>query len=289
MAQTDGRVRDRGLVARRSARWNIAHATEDQTVTGSQSLQRALVLLNLVGVMASDRPGGVSLAELARHSGRPKPSVHRVLAALVQAGYVKRLEPAGTYQLGHQALVLGELARNLPNPLHQEAHDSVVRLATFAEDTAFLTVRQGSFSVCVQREEGRGPIRNNALGVGDRHPLGMGAGSLAILSSLEDDEVDEILSRNASVTRHQYPRLDREALRNLVRQARKDGYALNPGLVAAGSWAIGVPIHDQAGRPVAAFSIASIEQRLGRERREQLADEMRAEAHLVEHALTHHD
>lgn len=279
------RIRDRGHLARRSARWNIAHTEDDTAVAGSQSLQRALVLLNLVGVIAADRPAGVGLAELARSAGRPKPSVHRMLAALVQAGYVERLEPAGTYRLGHQALVLGELARSLPDPLRQHAHDGVVRLAELSEDTSFLTLRQGSFSICVQREEGSGPIRNNALGVGDRHPLGIGAGSLAILAALEDAEVESVLARNAGVLQQQYPRIDPAVLRQVVARTRADGYALNEGLVAPGSWAVGMAIRGATGQPVGAFSVASIEHRLGRERREELAAAMRDEAAIVERAL----
>lgn len=243
------------------------------------------MLLNLVGVMAADRAGGVTLAELARNSDRPKPTVHRVLAALVQAGYVERLEPAGTYRLGPQAVVLGVLATDASDPLRTYAHDGVLRLAELSEDTSFLTFRQGTFSLCVIREEGRGMIQNNALGVGDRHPLGMGAGAMAILAALEDEEVEDILRRNAPVIEQHYPQVAPSVLRSVVARTRAEGYALNEGLLAPGSWAIGVPIRDPRGRPVAAFSIASIEQRLQRDRREELAREMRAEAALVEQAL----
>ncbi|MEQ3553720.1 IclR family transcriptional regulator [Pseudonocardia nematodicida] len=252
---------------------------------GAQSIQRALVLLDLVAVTARDRPGGVSLAELARTSGRPKGSVHRVLTALVHAGYVAQDPDTSGYRLGVQAAVLGELAGYGADRLGDAATDSLIRLADSSGDTTFLTVRRGSYALCTRRQEGSGPIRNNALAVGDRHPLGIGAGSLAILAALPDDEVAAALAATAPA-RRRYLRFDDEALWHLVQRSRADGYALNDGRFVAGSWAIGVPLHDADGRVVAALSVASIEQRLGPERRAELAAELHRCAEDVRTALT---
>lgn len=279
-------VRERGNIARRSARWNVAHLLEGaESAPGAQSVHRALVLLNLVGVMARDREDGVALGDLVRVSGRPKGSVHRVLTALAQLGFVEQVESTGRYRLGVQAQILGELAGQRPDPLIGASLDSVVRLAEISEDTTFLTLRQGAFSVCVAREEGPGTIRNNALAVGDRHPLGVGAGSLAILAALDDAEVDEVLAQNEEVL-ERYPRITPDILRQVIKRARTAGYALNEGLVAPGSWAIGVALHDADGRPRAALSVASIEQRLTAQRCEELAASMRREARAINTSLT---
>ncbi|EHR61107.1 IclR family transcriptional regulator [Saccharomonospora cyanea] len=276
---------DRSRIARRSASWTLAHAIESgQEPAGAQSIQRALVLLNLVGVLARDRPEGVSLSELTRVSERPKASVRRVLLALVQAGYVEQDPVTSRYRLGLQAAVLGELASRGADRLGSLSTDSLIRLSDVSEDTAFLTVRHGSYAVCARRQEGPGPIRNYALAVGDRHPLGVGAGSLAILSALPDDEVDAVLATTAPARTH-YPRFDDDTLRRLVRRTRTAGYALNDGLVVPGSWAIGVAVNDGTGRPVAALSVASIAERLGGQRREELAEVLRREAETVHAAL----
>lgn len=276
---------EHGRAARRSASWTIAHTADDtDRPPGSQSIQRALVLLNLVGVLARDRPGGVSLAELTRVSGRPKASVRRVLVALLAEGYVEQ-DPATTcYRLGLQAGVLGELAGHRTDDLGETSTDSLIRIADASTDTAFLTVRHGSYGVCTRRQEGPGPIRNYALAVGDRHPLGIGAGSLAVLSALPDAEVEEVLAATAT-TRSHYPGFDDEALRRLVARSRRDGYALNDGLVIAGSWAIGAAVLDAAGRPVAALSVASIAERFDTERRDELGALLRSEARAVADTL----
>lgn len=275
-------VNRRGLHLKRSAQWNIAHMLDDQQFTpGAQSLHRGLMLLDVVAVMARDEPGGVTLADLARTTSLPKSSLHRLLLALCEAGYVERVETTGTYRLGVLAQVLGELATSSHDALREAATDSLIRLAELSEDTTFLTVRHGSYGLCVRREEGSGPIRNNAMGPGDRHPLGVGAGSLAMLAELPDDEVEDALERNAHIIARHYPLIGSRTLRDLVAQTRRDGYATNAGLAAPGSWAIGVAICAPDGSPTAALSIASIEQRLSGSRRTELVEALHAEVELI--------
>ncbi|OQO92013.1 hypothetical protein B1813_06955 [Saccharomonospora piscinae] len=280
---------DRGQAARRSASWTLAHSAEPGAEpSGAQSVHRALVLLNLVGVLARDRPEGVTLSELTRVSERPKASVRRVLVALVQAGYVEQDPRTARYRLGLQAAVLGELAAQGADRLGAVSTDSLIRLSDATSDTAFLTVRHGSYAVCARRQEGPGPIRNFALAVGDRHPLGIGAGSLAILAALPDRDVDAAIAATATA-REQYPRFDDETVRKLVRRTRTTGYALNDGLFIPGSWAVGVAVRDGTGRPVAALSVASIAERLGGQRREELVELLTREAGAVHTALTGSD
>src|SRR5699024_5130809 len=60
------RIKMRGRLLRRSASFNVAHAVDSlEPGTGAQSIQRALTLLNLVGLIAGERREGASLSELA--------------------------------------------------------------------------------------------------------------------------------------------------------------------------------------------------------------------------------
>lgn len=266
----------------RSARWNVANPpTEDGPATGTQSLERALALLDLLALMTRERLDGVSLSDLARVSRRPKPSVHRMLSALVRAGYAERVGNEARYRLGLQSRILGEIAGRQDDPLIDASADSLIRLATVTEDSCFLTIRRGSFGVCALREEGTGLIRNNALAVGDRHPLGVGGGSLAILAALPDADVEQVLAANAPILVRGYPSLTPDVLRELVERTRTHGYALNDGRAAPGSWAVGLPILDAAGEPVAALSVASIEQRLTGEHGREVLQALQAEIDLI--------
>lgn len=280
------RIKMRGRLLRRSASFNVAHAVDSlEPGTGAQSIQRALTLLNLVGLIAGERREGASLSELASTSGRPKASVHRMLQALIAMGYVERLEEGG-YRLGVQSQILGQLAQKSVDPLVTESESSLMRLAELSQDTVFLTLRTGSYSICARREEGFGEIFNNALSVGDRHPLGIGAGSLAILSELSPAEVDAQFEANAEILAERYPKVSVPHLRDIIDQARIDGFVHNPGLFAKGSWAVAVPLRIRGSRPRAALSIASIADRVTGSRVERLVALLRREAKAIAEALS---
>ncbi|TSI15558.1 IclR family transcriptional regulator [Brevibacterium aurantiacum] len=279
------RMKMRGKILRRSASFNVAHAVDDlEPGTGAQSIQRALTLLNLVGLIAGERSSGASLSEVASISGRPKASVHRMLQALIAMGYVERFEEGG-YRLGVQSQILGQLAQKSVDPLVTESESSLLRLAELSRDTAFLTLRTGNYSICARREEGFGEILNNALSVGDRHPLGIGAGSLAILSELSPAEVDAQFEANAQIFAERYPKVSVAQLRDIIDRARVDGFVHNPGLFAQGSWAVGVPLRIRGSRPRAALSIASIADRVTGSRVERLVALLRREAKAIAEAL----
>src|SRR5262249_3060765 len=136
---------------------------------------------------------------------------------------------------------------------------TLARIARQTQDTVYLVVRTGDEIVCVASREGSFPIRVLTLNVGDRRPLGIGAGSLAILATLPDDEIDRIFLANAEAL-SAYP-FDEVRLRDMIAVARQNGYAYNnihvlPGLENVTEMAgIGVPIHKADGAPVAALHL----------------------------------
>jgi len=248
---------------------------------GAQSVDRALGLLALVGRHADT---GTSLAALVRETGLNKATVRRLLLALIRAGFVEQDEETRHYHLGSEAYVTGALAASRHGIL-QFAMDSVVRLSRQTADSAFVSVRRDTVSVCLHREEGTYPVRTHALQAGFEHPLGCGAGSLAILAALPDAEIDEILAANRDVLESRYPLLLPKRIREDVARARQTGYALNPGLIVANSWGVGVAVLDPAGRPVGALSIAAIDTRLQEPRCSEIVAALHAEARRVEAKL----
>jgi len=248
---------------------------------GAQSIDRAMSVLMLVSAQSRV---GMPLREIVAQSGLKQPTVHRLLGALVRAGLVEQNPDSKRYHLGCESYVLGTLAAERFG-IHSVAASSVVQLANMSEDTAFLTVRRGDFGVCVHREEGTYPIRAQVLSVGDRHPLGIGAGSIAILAALEDPEIEEILAALEPSYQEHYPAVSGEKLRALVRETRERGYATHRGLVHPGSWGLGIVIRNEVGEPCAALSIGAIENRMGEERQRKLVRLLEAEARAVEARL----
>ncbi|WP_281978863.1 IclR family transcriptional regulator [Pseudorhizobium flavum] len=248
---------------------------------GSQSVDRALSLLAMVGRHAGR---GVSLSALVNDSGLSKPTVRRLLLALMRASLVEQDEETRRYYLGEEAYVLGTLASQRFGLL-ELCLDSLSTLSRKTEDTSFLSIRRGMSSVCVYREEGTYPVRTHALQVGFEHPLGIGAGSLAFLAALPDEEVEEALTFNRAILTERYPNLPPERIRRDVALTRDRGYSLNPGLIFANSWGVGVAIRHPDGRPAGALSIAAIDSRMSETRQVELAGYLKLEAAKVEDKL----
>ncbi|MDO6587993.1 IclR family transcriptional regulator [Salipiger sp. 1_MG-2023] len=250
-------------------------------IAGAQSVTRALRLLPLVG---RDPVQGVSLGQVVEETGLSRPTARRLLLSLMHSGMVEQDPRTKCYLLGEEAYVLGTLAAQRFGVL-DVAHEAVGRLAKDSGDTAFLSVRRDAFSLCVHKEEGAFPIRVQALQVGFRHPLGVGAGSLSMLAALEDDEVDEILSQNARLLREDYPRVSEPGLRAAIAQTRSRGWSLNPGMVLTNSWAIGCALRHPDGRVAGALSVAAIDSRMDPDRQLDLAAMIQSAAQDVEARL----
>src|SRR3712207_1068994 len=167
---------------------------------GSQSVDRALRLLALVG-RGAER--GVQLSDIVQESGLNKPTARRLLLALMRAGLVEQEARTRRYFLGEEAYVLGTLASRR-HGLLELSMESLRNLSEATMDTSFVSVRRGNYSVCLHREEGTYPVRTHALQAGNQHPLGIGAGSLAILAALDDSEFELVIAANRKGLEAQY-------------------------------------------------------------------------------------
>ncbi|HSP23603.1 MAG TPA: IclR family transcriptional regulator, partial [Saliniramus sp.] len=210
----------------------------------------ALVLRALAAAPAS----GSRLSEVTERVGLGKATVHRLLGALVDVGFVEHDETERRYRLGYALFTLGASARRFH--LVDMARPGLVRLAAATGDTVYLSVRNGDEAVCVDRCTGSFPIRTLTLDIGDRRPLGIGAGSMALLAFEGDDEIARVLRVN-SLARQDYHGFDDDTLRRMIADSRKRGFVFNDGRIVSAMTAVGVPVQDEDGRVLAALSIAA--------------------------------
>lgn len=246
----------------------------------AQSVLRAAGVLRAVGVLREAR-----FADLSRETGLANATLRRLLVSLMETRLVSHDAERKRYRLGSEAYVLGQLAQPAFG-FHDLARDSLRRIAELSGDTVFLSARDGLSSVCLHREEGQYPIRTHVLKVGDRQPLGVGAASLAVLAALPAAVADDILEANADAVLARRPELDLGELAELVRRARLNGVALNPGLIFSGSWAIAAAIREpSSGEVIGAVTIAAIASRMTARRQQELAGPLRKEVHRIEKLL----
>lgn len=235
---------------------------------GTQSLRRGLGVLRL---LATGAQGGMRMTEIVSRAQLNKTTVVRLTKALCAERFVDFDATQKRYRLGPESFAIGLAAE--PNYMLQRlAKPLLENLAKESGDTVFFSIRASNEAICLSRHEGSFLIRNQVLKPGDRFPLGVGAGSVAILAQLHDDEVQRVLQANKAWIAAQYPGYNPESIQAEIRNARHKGYALNPGLVVPGSWGIGVPVLDATGSVVAAISLAAIQGRLSLSRRTTLAN-----------------
>jgi DNA-binding IclR family transcriptional regulator len=221
----------------------------------TSSVQKVCRILRALSV-----PEALRLADIAAATGLNKATVLRLLESLAEEGFVERDEDSKRYRLGEHATLMG-LASQGRDLLRDRARPWLMRLATLCGDTVLLSVRSGAEAVCVDREFGAYPIRANYLEVGSRRPLGVGAGSLALLAWLPEGEVEALL-------------------RAKVAESRRQGFAMLLDVVVERMGGVAMPILGTDGRPVGALSIAALNERIV-ERLDMLVSALREAAEAL--------
>lgn len=246
-----------------------------QQVVSVQTVGRTSIVL---GALADCAGEGARLARVAEATDLGKTTVLRLLKALIEVGYVEYDERAKLYRLGYNLYLLGQSARRFH--IIELARAGLDRLAAETGDTVFLSVRDGNMAHCVDRRTGSYPIRTLTLSVGDRRPLGVGAGSLALLAFENDAKVTAIIAAN-SVERSAFARFGDVHLRKMIAAARQHGYTYNDGRVVSAMNAVGVPVIDPQGHVAAALSVAAIHERMDPERRKMIVGLLKREAAVL--------
>jgi DNA-binding IclR family transcriptional regulator len=235
----------------------IMESSTKKGLNGTQTIARATAVLR---ELAGNVREGHRLIDLAERLGLERPTAHRILQGLVHEGLVAQDPRERVYRLGPLTYELG-LAAAPSASLVDGCADAVSELARLTGDTVFLTARSAKDVVCLDRREGSFPIKAMILDVGQRRPLGVGAGSIAMLSALDERECTEVLERNERrLQALGEPKICE--LTRIIQQARKSGYAIKDPPALPGIRSMGIVVTDAHGRPVCALSVSTLTDRI---------------------------
>lgn len=237
---------------------------------------------SLLRAISGHPSGGATTSDLARATGLPRPTAHRLLGSLAEQGLVDR-DPRGRWLLGPELYLLGAAA-SARYDITDVALPHLNALTDSTGESAFLTARRGDETVCLLRQEGSFPIRSHVLHEGIRFPLGVASAGLALLAYLPDEEIAGYLGRTDLTPAHG-PEHSPENLWARIRATRATGYAVNPGLLVEGSWGMGAVVFDRTDQPRWALSLTGIEQRFTPERRAVMGEQLLRSAHALTSAL----
>lgn len=247
-------------------------AEEPSSNGNHQNIARATLVLDALARSADE---GLRLTDVSRVTSLSKTAAHRCLAGLVEHGLASYDPPSSLFFLGDRILAWVGLA-DRRYEIAERIKPYLRRLADKSGDAVYFSVRRGDESVCYGRAEGSYPIKTLTLNVGDRRPLGVGSGSMAILAFLDAEEIKRVLDAHTR-DRSAYP-VSEQTLSSMLKDAQNQGYALMGESLIPGMGAIGVPVRDPNGRVKAALSVAAISERVNAPRRSELVADLQAES-----------
>lgn len=212
-------------------------------------LLRAFALLERVA--RSDDP--VSLGELANEARLPKPTAHRMLATLVDAGLVAR-EPDGRRFTVGPRLSRFALDAMLNAVARAPRRAILAKLVDEIGETVNLTMLDGNEIVYLDRVEAAWPLRMT-LQPGSRVPLHCTASGKLLLALLTPMRRERIVAA-LELERHTARTItDRRALRTELSRIRRARVSTDDEEYVAGLACVAVPVRATSGRVVASVAI----------------------------------
>jgi DNA-binding IclR family transcriptional regulator len=238
---------------------------------GTQAIRRAVAILK---VIASSRYPGVTLDDVSSAMQLSRSTTHRILKCLAAEGLVDQDDSKRRYTIGRLTY---DLSLSVVHDFEFAAQWSglVDRIAQRTMHTSYLLARSGIEAVCIQKVESRAALRMIPVDVGQRRPLGVGAGALAILAGFEPAEIQSIVNNIKPLLRG-FPKLTAERIFRDAIETRERGYSISKGRVIAESVGIGMLLPDAKG-PHLAVSIAAPRSAVSDQDIKEIASIMQAE------------
>lgn len=221
---------------------------------GTQAIRRASAILKYISLNPSV---GVTLNQVCESTDLSRSTAHRILKCLVQEKLVNQSDDARRYTIGRLVYELGLAVRawqedilNWRPVLEMVSGETGV--------TVYLMGRSGNESICLDKIEGSAVVRVIPVEVGQRRPLGVGAGAAALLASVSDEECDQIIQ---SIAPHlgRHSSLKPAILNEIIRKTRATGFAESHSHVVQGVYGLGIAIRSGKGPARLALSLAAHE------------------------------
>jgi DNA-binding IclR family transcriptional regulator len=222
----------------------------DAKATGTAAFSKFMAVLQLIAD-AADAP---TIAQLAALTGYPRPTVYRIVGALIAEGLVVETRHGASYALGPRLMSLASRSWERSD-LRIAATEALQTLRDVTQETVHLAVRSGSEMVYIEKLESPHAVRM-ASRIGTRVTLYSSSVGKAYLSALPRADRDALL-RGLTFERFTPNTITaRDALDAELDATRERGYAEDREENEAQIFCYGSAILDTNGRPLACVSIS---------------------------------
>ena len=232
----------------------------------------------------ASRPGGLSLTETMQATGLPRGTVHRLLGALQDVGYLASQGSRKIYVLGPRLVRLLHLGASAAS-VDAVAKPILDGLVEKLGETTFLAGLAGdrveSFATAVPSREGQSHVHP-----GRDLPIHAAASAKAIFAFQKSSLVARALERPR--TRYtQDTRVDAADVHSDLEAVRRKGYAVCANELDPGVLSYAVPVHVQGAGVLYSVGVVGLSARLARYTEAQLAADLRAAAQAISARLSH--
>lgn len=205
--------------------------------------------LDVICAFTRDQPR-MTLSDVAKVAGLTRATTRRLLLTLVREGYAEKdgrlfSLRAKVLQLGYSALSsvgILDVIQPVMNELSQLTQESIFAAVLTGEDVTYLARATPDRVMAV------------SINVGNRTPAYATSTGRILLAGETDEALDQYLDR-VDLTRHTSRTVSSKAeLKNIILEAREQGYTIVDEEFEVGVRSISVPIHDARGKVIAALN-----------------------------------
>lgn len=255
-------------------------AIQSEGVLRNQSLGKAM---RIIEVMA-DLPSPARLQDIARSTNIPSSTVVRFLNALVESGYVRKIESNQGYELTLKITAIGNKVYHRYS-YRDIIHPYLVALSERFEESVSLCVEQADQVVYIDAVDGPGHTLQTLQRIGRIAPMYCTGTGKILLLNYEDEVIAKKVSEHGFKVFTEHTITTVERLFEELKEVRRTGVAYDNEECELGVRCIAVPIHDLTGRIIAAMSVSAPIHRLGPERVDLILPELHRVAETVSQDL----
>jgi DNA-binding IclR family transcriptional regulator len=228
---------------------------EETKVDRAPRLERVAQVLELI----SGSPDGLALVEISSIIDIPMPSAHRLLASLLEAGFVTGQKGRSRYRIGpriariFQNSLSDEVLRSVADPILLPVADK------FGEVTYLVRFVNGVVQPAVTTPPNQGG--RTLVYPGSDFPLNASASAKAIIAFQSHEVIERFLDepweryRPNTVT-------DRAKLSTILRRVKESGFAVNDDEYDPGVYSICCPVHVEAAGVLYGVGVVAFKERL---------------------------
>lgn len=236
-----------------------------------QSLVRGLAIL---GALSEFEVRGATLQDIAKRTGLPPSTAHRLLATFIETGYVTR--DRNNYVLGHRIVAMAASVQLRTAHLRVLARPYLEAIAEESGETVNLVALDGRSAVYIDQAEGQRMLRMS-IHVGSAFPANTSASAKAIMAFQNSDEALRLIFAGQQARRYTRHTIVEEArFREDLQSTRARGYAIERDELEDGVSCIAAPILGLTGVALAAISVPGPTPRILRPTPDRLGEIIKA-------------